>query len=342
MSVAVKQMSKALPGFNLSRVARQMQSAVARLQLNLKGLHIFTEAATGAYVVTPVLAALAGAERVYAISRTTRFGTFEEVTAETKALARLVGVEDRIEIVNQKSKDIVSRCDIVTNSGHVRPLDKEFISWMKPSAVITFMYEAWELRPEDVDVPACRERGIALAATHERHEGIDVFSFLPMMAAKQLVEAGVSVYKSNLLLLCDNEFAPYMAQGLKNMGAAVDVIANFNTIPTGADYDAIIVSATPKSIPVMTRKDAEMLARRWPGIVVTQFFGDVDRNGIEAAGLACWPATEPPLGHMGILPSEIGPESIIRLQSGGLKVGEVLARGLKNASASDREYIQQI
>jgi hypothetical protein len=30
---------------------------------------------------------------------------------------------------------------------------------------------------------------------------------------------------------------------------------------------------------------------------------------------------------MGILPSAIGPEAVIRLQAGGLKVGELLRRG---------------
>ena len=41
--------------------------------------------------------------------------------------------------------------DIVTNSGHLRPLDEEAVGRMKPGAAIPLMYEAWELRPDDVD-----------------------------------------------------------------------------------------------------------------------------------------------------------------------------------------------
>ena len=44
---------------------------VEALDLNLKGKTVLTEAASGAYVVTPLLAAIAGA-KVYAFTRTTR------------------------------------------------------------------------------------------------------------------------------------------------------------------------------------------------------------------------------------------------------------------------------
>jgi hypothetical protein len=45
---------------------------------------------------------------------------------------------------------------------------------------------------------------------------------------------------------------------------------------------------------------------------------------------------------MGILPSAVGPEPIIRLQAGGLKVGQVLAQGLDRASQQDLAYIQTL
>ena len=58
---------------------------VKRPQLDLKGKTVLTEAATGAYIVTPVLAALAGA-KVFAYSKTTRYGKLEEVFSNTKEL----------------------------------------------------------------------------------------------------------------------------------------------------------------------------------------------------------------------------------------------------------------
>lgn len=58
---------------------------VDALELDLRGRTVLTEAASGAYVVTPVLAALAGA-RVFAYTKTTRYGTVEEVFANTRRL----------------------------------------------------------------------------------------------------------------------------------------------------------------------------------------------------------------------------------------------------------------
>lgn len=45
-----------------SRLVKAIVAALDRLELNLAGLGVLTEAATGMYAATPVIAALAGAE----------------------------------------------------------------------------------------------------------------------------------------------------------------------------------------------------------------------------------------------------------------------------------------
>ena len=53
------------------------------------------------------------------------------------------------------------------------------------------------------------------------------------------------------------------------------------------------------------------------------------------AGVSFWPRESAGAGHMGVLPSSVGPEPIVRLQSGGLKVGEVLWRARKDGATAD-------
>ena len=84
-------------------MAALMHAAIERCQLDLSGKIVLTEAASGAYVVTPVLAAMAGAARVYALTRSTSYGSVEEVVRSDFQLADLVGVRNRIEIITQKS-----------------------------------------------------------------------------------------------------------------------------------------------------------------------------------------------------------------------------------------------
>jgi len=96
----------------IDKLVRQVKA----LQLNLNGKIVLTEAATGAYIVTPVLAAIAGA-KVFAFSKATRYGSLEEVFASTKQLADAYK-EFSLDInyVDRISPEIVAEADIITNA----------------------------------------------------------------------------------------------------------------------------------------------------------------------------------------------------------------------------------
>src|SRR5438067_6414080 len=96
----------------------KLRKRVQALDLNLKGKVVLTEAATGAYVVTPILAALAGA-KVYAFSKSTRYGTVEEVIDKTKKVFEEYH-EDFLDItfIDNITPEIIAEADIITNSGH--------------------------------------------------------------------------------------------------------------------------------------------------------------------------------------------------------------------------------
>jgi hypothetical protein len=319
-----------------------MEQSIDECRLDLSGLVVLTEAASGPYVVTPILAAMAGAAQVHALTRTTRYGTAEEIEAHTLAVASLAGVADRIEVTTHKTEERVASADIVTNSGHVRPIDASMIRWMKRTAVIPLMYEAWELRPGDLDLPACHERGILVAGTNERHPAVNVFAYLGPMAVELLHEAGVAVHHTTILLLCDNPFGPFIARGLEGAGARVVVRSVLSEDDRGS-YDAVVVALQPRADPVLGAQELSVLSG-WPGVVVAQFWGDLDRDALEGAGISFWPPSSPEPGHMGVLPSQLGPEPVVRLQAGGLKVGELLARsrGAEDAEEFDEEGFVQL
>src|SRR5262245_22111919 len=129
-----------IPGLNNARLVRLIRAAIDRCELDLNGATVLTEAASGAYVVTPVIAAMAGAEQVYAFTRNSRHGTVEEVTETTMRLAEAAKCEDQINVLTQLTPEHIHAADIVTNSGHVRPIDARFVEQMKSSAVIPLMY----------------------------------------------------------------------------------------------------------------------------------------------------------------------------------------------------------
>jgi hypothetical protein len=329
------------PGLDPRRLVRLMSAAIDRCRLDLSGFTVLTEAATGAYVVTPVLAAMAGAD-VYALAAGTAYASGEHIQKLTAELAGLAAVTDRIRLINRKDPAIAGSADIVTNSGQVRPIDAEMVAQLKPSCVIPLMYESWEYRHTDVDLEACRARGIIVAGTNERHRDVDVFSFLGQMAVMQLHDSGIAVRGSHITLLCDNAFGSFIMRDLKNAGAETTEARELTADSISPHCDAVIVALQPREEPVFTAADAELLSRRAPGAVLVQYWGDTDRAALAAAGVPVWPAEAPRAGHMGILPSAVGPEPIVRLQAGGLKVGQVLARGLDSAAADELDFVQVI
>jgi hypothetical protein len=332
-----------LPGLSTERLVVLMRRAIGECRLDLAGAVVLTEAATGPYVVTPVLAALAGAE-VIAWTRPTRYGGVAEVREQTMALARRVGVADRITVTDRRDRSDVARADIITNSGHVRPIDRAMVDAMRPDAVVPLMFEAWEAEAgrSDLDLAALRARGIAVAGTNERHPAVDVFSYLGLMAVKLLLDAQVPAYRSRIAVLCDNPFRDHLVRGLSGAGAQVRAAAGLDQLLAGDPPDALLVAQRPRGEPVLTGAQVRAVAGRWPACLVAQYWGDLDREALAAAGLPVWPVRPPAAGHMAVLPSAVGPDPVVRLQAGGLKVAEVLRRPADRRSAWELEFVDEL
>jgi hypothetical protein len=315
------------PGFSLVRLRTLMRRAIAATELDLSGLVVLTEAASGAYATTPVIAAMAGAERVYAFARPSRYGSVSEVQAWVLRLASFVGVAERITVLDRIPEEILGRVDLVTNSGHLRPLKAQFIDRLPDHAVIALMFEAWEFRADDIELEACLRRGIRVVGVNERHPAVDVFSFLGPLCVKQLHDCGMAIYGNRIALLCDNDFAQSISRGIQGLGASVHTFASVSALLSD-DWDAIVVALRPMSEPRVGDAEARHIAvATADGVPVLQFWGDVDRTSLLKHGLSVWPPREPGVGHMGVLLSDIGPEPIVKLQTGGLRAAELISRG---------------
>jgi hypothetical protein len=314
------------PAFAPARLLEIMCANLARTELDLSGLTILTEAATGAYCVTPVIAALANADRVYALTRPSRYGSVAEVERCTNELTSLAGVNDRVEIITTINDDVLARADIVTNSGHLRPIDRSIISKLPQQCIIALMFETWEFRTSDIDLVAARERSIPIVGVNERHPAVDVFSYLGPLCVNMLHEAGIPVYGSRVALLCDNDFGSFIARSLTGLGADVRSFFDLDALQRG-HWDAVVLALQPAAGPRIDALGAAQIARVAPNAIMLQLWGDVDRRALAARGVSVWPRQAPAPGHMGVLLSAIGPEPIIRLQTGGLRAAEWVRRG---------------
>lgn len=332
----------------MRKVLNKIKKQIDALSLNLSGKILLTEAATGPYIVTSIIGALAGA-KVYAYAKDSRYGSAKEVfDINRKILEDLDPVID-INFIDKLESKVISKADIITNSGHLRPVNMDLLKHIKKGCVIPLMYESWELRDSDLDLKYCKDNGIPVGATNERHPDINVFSYLGNMAVRQIFDSGVCLYDNNFVLICNNQFGPYIAQTLgklcKNLGVIdkkenrknyedrFEWLSDFPEIKVTEKYkdcEAIIFTAYPfdnnwigdetSVIPVDT------LMNEFKDPFILRYAGNIDTVASDEKGLKYFPG-KVQSGHMGVLPSDIGFDPVIRLQSGGLKAGELMLQG---------------
>ncbi len=323
----------------------KISQIIDELKLDLREKTVLTEAATGAYAVTPVIAAAAGAN-VIAFTKDTKYGSTEDVIRETNEIISLFEKDLKIKIVNSLSPDILKDVDIITNSGHLRPINKNILEYVKNEAVVSYMYEAWEYRKEDLDLEFCNKKGIRVVATNERHPDIDVFNYLGELAVKLIHDAGKSLYRNKFIIISNNDFGYHIANTLVKLCdklGVVDVKKNkqkypdkiewlgdfpeFNIPESFKDTEAIIFTAYPFDN-TWIQQNGIIPINVFEKIIdplILRYAGHVDTDSLDKNNISYFPEFVKS-GHMGILLSEIGYDSIIRLQAGGLKSAELAMR----------------
>jgi hypothetical protein len=328
-----------------ARLARLIREAVHRLTLDLSGLHVYTEAASGPFAITAPLAALAGAEHVVALARPWAERSAPEVGRETVTLAEALGVAGHVTVVTARDPADLARADIVTNLGFVRPIDRAAVAMLKPTAVVPYMREAWEVRADDVDLAACRERGIAVFATDEHHPDVRVFDACGVLAVKLLLEAGIDVGGGLILVASPDPFGPAIADTLGKLGARVGLVPSVaQCVSRLPEADALVVADFTARAPLVadgTDLEPRSIARLAPDIAVVAFAGGVDGAALAAAGIRCMPADGCRPGRMGRTLADLGPRPVVDLHAAGLKVGAAAARA-RRAGLTGAALVEEV
>lgn len=309
---------------------------IAKVNLDLSGYTILTEVGTNNYLYTPIIAALAGAHKVYAWTNDSRYGPGSDNIKSCLELCMKFELEDIIEFSNDTRPTYqIQEADIITNSGFVRPINRELIFSMKKSAVISLMYEAWELREEDVDVHCCRESGVRVAGIWENHPDLGIFSGVGPLAIKLSLEAGYEVYQNKIIVWSDDQFGKETVRSFENMGAG-KVIMTCNTeelyenLP-GTDF--VYICDYDERRKYFGRNgifDPEKMALKNPFFGIVHLYGDVSINELKKNNIKAYPEKDgkplvmtETLGYLGATP-------IFRLLIGGLKVAESMLREIKS------------
>jgi hypothetical protein len=316
---------------NPYRIKKLIDEAIKVNKLDLTDLIVFTEAASKNYVVTPIIAAKAGA-KVYAVTSDSQYGKAKDIEEYTHNFAQFCGVRSKIEVISEKKQEIINQVNIITNLGFVRPIDKIFVEMLNRNAVIPYMCEAWEYREGDIDIEACKSKNIPVMATNEDALGLEVFNNVGFLCIKMLFELEIEVYKCRIVIVSGDKFGKVIEKYLKIIGADVYLIENLRYEENRRyleECDALVV-ADYKSDQTFIGKNAQItgkelieLSRK---ISIVQFAGDVDIHELDEYNIPFFPRKKVGKSRMGITLAELGPKPLIDLHCAGLKVGEIMAK----------------
>jgi hypothetical protein len=333
-----KHMIRAAPPVNPVRITRLVERARDSFDLNLEGTVVLTEAASGAFAVTAAIAAVGGAEQVICVSGDSEYSSMRAAVEETLALAEICGVRDRIRVEGRRSLDVFSEADLVTNLGFVRPIDYKAVARLKTGAVVTVMHEAWELRGEDIDLDACKERDVLVLATNEEAELLDIFPLAGTLCLKMLFDAHVEVRGAKILLVGEDKFVYAIREAISSCGG-IGIIVPDLAAPLHRESleeaDALVVADYVRTTPIIADDgdiSPSVLQLLAPQITLVQYAGRSDTSAVEACGIPVYPSKQLQPHRMALTTAALGPRPVVDLHTAGLKVGEIGVRTARENS----------
>ncbi|HTX70809.1 MAG TPA: hypothetical protein VMH50_16910 [Thermoleophilia bacterium] len=330
------------------QVVRLIRHEIERSRLDLKGLRVLTEASVGYRRAAPVVAALAGADEVYAVGRDSVAASRKEAGEQTAYLAELAHVGSRVKLLPTRLQAPLDTVDVVADLPGVRPVDESIIRNVADTAAVTLLRGAAHWRPADVDAATCRRHGIAVAGLDE--EAVGLWRYPPLAVLSSLLDLGVEVAGSTVVVAGDDPVAAYVAQALSRLGArvlaatpdnagraglhgaekAADALTDGAVAGRLLEADALVLCpADPaaRTVGPGAPVDAARLAAAAPHLAVVGLDAEADLRALDAAGLRCRPAGGPD-GVFDLLP-----QAVVARHAAGLKVAEVMTRARRRGSS---------
>lgn len=322
-----------VPALHRQRSLRIVAGAIDMLRLDLSKHIVLTEVGSGLFAYTPIIAALAGAARVFAWTRDTPFGGAAAVVEECQRLAELADVDASAIVfsANARPSEHVAQATIITNSGHVRPLDGSLLRCADATRVsIPLMYEAWELRATDIDIDYCRQRGIPVAGTFENHPDLKIFDCCEQLLLKLCMEAGYEISGNRVIVWSNDHFGQLALSGLNKLGAAEIIqTTDVQTLYQHANDADFVMFCDYMSRRCLIGEGGEIDARRLfaanPALGIVHLCGDIDDALVKACGLGISPDERGLPVRMSRTLAHLGPRPVLLLQAAGLKVGQLLS-----------------
>lgn len=308
----------------VQRARRIIIETAKALDLDLKGRTVLTEVGTHNYLFSPIVPALCGAEKVYALAKDNAYGKAYEVIQECRQICDKLDLRNVHFLEQTIPTEILPEIDILTNSGNLRPINKSLLQYCKKDLVIPLMYEAWEFRNSDIDIDYCKDHGFKVAGTWEDHPVLQVFRYSGLLAMKMAFNAGFEIEGNHIFVWSNDNFGKVISEKFIEEGGKVtlsnDPTLFYQMLP---DLDFVFLADYFMEGSYLSNGgilDASRVVELNPDIVFVHLFGNVDYKYCLEQTIEVFPKYDGKrhvmsytLGYIGLIP-------ILRLQVGGYRV----------------------
>lgn len=316
------------------RAKKIIVETIRFLNLDLTGISVLTEVGTGLFNYTPIIAQFANASKIYALAKDNTYGnSFDAINACKEKLKYFKLKSENIYFAeNTLPEEFLSNSQIITNSGNLRPLDASKLKLVTKGAAIPLMYEAWELRNDDLDIRYCKENNISVAGTWENYPGLEIFNYCKNLIIKIAFEAGFEIKSNKIIVWSDDHFGKLAYEGFTQLGAReVTLVSNPNDLYNKIENADFIFFCNYKSTDILLAEKASILDLKYlkklnPSVSIVHLAGDIDNTYVKNNGIKIYPDKRGYSIRMTYTLSHLGIKPALMLLVAGLKVGEVLIK----------------
>lgn len=318
----------------------KIKKLINDLNLDLHGLTVLTELASGPYLFNLKLSLIAGA-KVICVGKDSDFGNFEKINKDLKKILNKEELEKIQIFKNECPKNLLSTIDIVSNSSFLRPINSKIITNLKKTCVITLMWETWEFRKSDLDLECCQKNNIPVIGTNENFKEIKMFGYNIFIFFKLLFELNLEIYNNRLAVVGSGPSCKPIIDGLKKLNCnffwvndklSEDSFCSYENIDKLLEInhlDAIVFIEHSNPLELIgsnAKVSFKDLKIRFPNLKIGHICGNIDTNDLINSSITYYPKKIAPFGYMSYQAYHLGVQPVIELFGAGLKVGEIASR----------------
>lgn len=326
----------------MNRIANSIKISIEKFDLNFSGKIVLTEAATGNYICTPILAALAGA-KVYAYAKESRYGSFNDISKQMSSMTNFFNVENKITIIQNLDQIDLSTVDVLTNTGFLRPISAEIIEKLKPDCVIPLMWEPWEFRESELDIEACVKKGIKVYGTNESDRRLRTMEYIGFIVLYFLLKEKRTPFSSSVLIVGCEKFNDAITNVLSNNGYKTTTILSkeYNSVDL-SKYDSIIIAEYEYPLIIISEDKNSLInsAELNENHLIIHIAGNVSVKNMKCKH---YPDEPVQFRYMSYTTDYIDPAAVVDLHCAGLKVAEgMITANLQNLKGqSYKSFIEK-